>query len=129
MLRPGGRIAFYTIVVAPGLPVASRRRAAKAGPPQVSSPRDMGSLLGSAGFVGIEERDVTGEFRRVAQARRDANERHADGMRALQGEAEFAERQAERREQLKAIDAGLLRRCLLIAERSQARYSAGAFAG
>ncbi len=77
------------------------------------------ALLRSAGFVCVEETDVTDEYLRIARAWLAANETHAALVRQSAGEAEFAERQAERRLQIKAIEDGLLRRSLFVAEQTE----------
>ena len=65
VLRPGGRMAFYTIFVAPDLPAEARRRARQAGPSSVYSRAEQQALLCPAGFVGTPERDVTDGSMRV----------------------------------------------------------------
>ena len=112
-------MAFYTIYVTPGLPHAARRQALKAGPSSVYSRAEQQALLRSAGFVGVEETDVTDEYLRIARAWLEANEKHTALVRQSEGEAEFAERQAERRLQIKAIEDGLLRRSLFVAEQTE----------
>lgn len=120
LLRPGGRIAFYTIFIPPGLDEANYRRVVASNePPEVASSATQPALLRSAGFVDIDEVDVTGEFGRTARAWYEARERHASEMRELEGEAAFAEAQAGRRERLKFIEAGLLRRSLFTAVRGR----------
>jgi len=116
-LRPGGRIAFYTIFLAPGLSPAERHRAINAGPPSAFSSAEQTSLLRSAGFRRIEETDLTPEYLRVARAWYAARERHAAALIAATSEDEFRKGQAERREYIATIEAGLLRRALFVAER------------
>ncbi|MEX2247650.1 MAG: methyltransferase domain-containing protein [Dehalococcoidia bacterium] len=115
LLRPGGRMAFYTIFVAPGLSPAGRRRAVDAGPPAVASRLDQGDLLRAAGFTAMEEADVTAEYLRIARAYLEANLRHEAGMRGLEGDVRYEERQRDRRKGVAAIEAGLLRRSLFVA--------------
>ena len=112
-------MAFYTIYVTPGLSHAARRQALKAGPSSVYSRAEQQALLRSAGFVGVEEMDVTDEYLRIARAWLAANETHAALVRQSEGEAEFTVRQAERRLRIQAIENGLLRRSLFVAERPE----------
>ena len=119
LLRPAGRIAFYTIFIASGLSEAAYRRAARAGPSAVTSRRrEQGDLLRSAGFARVREIDVTGEFLRSTRAWYAARARYADQLSEAEGEALFSDRQRDYHLQARAIEAGLLRRALLVAERA-----------
>lgn len=117
LLRPGGRLGFYTIYIPPGLTDDAYRQAVQAGPDAVASRRDHLPLLRSAGFADISETDVTAEFLRVARTYLEARRRHADELRRSEGEAEFDRMQGERRDRIAAIEAGLIRRSLFIARR------------
>ena len=117
LLRPGGRIALTTIYVTPGLPPAVRRRAHRSGPRAVASRAGQSDLLASAGFVDVTEVDLTREFAVTGRAWMDQWELHVDELIELEGAAAFAERQRDRRVQLRAIEDGLLRRGLFAATR------------
>ena len=118
LLKPGGRIAFYTIFVPGGLTDAEYRRAARSGPRSVATRRQHQELLYVAGFVDIKEQDVTPEFLRTARGWVQARERYAADLRQSLGEPEFARKQSESRAQISAIEAGLLRRSLFTAKRA-----------
>ena len=119
LLRPAGRIAFYTIFIPPGLSQAEYRRAARAGPSAVTSHgRQQAELLRSAGFTGVRETDVTEAFLRTTRAWYEARARYAGQLSEAEGEASFRERQRDYRLQARAIEAGLLRRSLFVAERA-----------
>jgi hypothetical protein len=115
LLRPGGRIAYTTIFVAPDLSPAQRRRAQRSGPRAVASRSDQQQLLASAGFVDVQMIDLTAEFAATARAWLDASEANAGELAALDSPGAFEERQRERQVQLRAIDDGLLRRGLFSA--------------
>ena len=115
LLRRGGRIALTTIYVTPGLSAADRRRAHRSGPRAVASRAEQPRLLASAGFVDIDELDLTAEFARTGQAWIDEWDRNAADLRALEGAAAFEERQRDRRVQQRAVEDGLLRRGLFSA--------------
>jgi len=118
VLKPGGRIAFYTIFIPSGVSGVNRRRVlALSDPPEVASAAGYDQLLRSAGFGHILQTDATDEFLRTARAWRDARRRHALGLRRLEGEREFEQGQTNRQARLEAIEAGLLRRALLVARR------------
>jgi hypothetical protein len=117
LLRPGGRIAFTTIYVTPGLSATARRRAHRSGPRAVASRAEQPRLLASAGFVDIDEQDLTDEFAATGRAWIDEWDQHAHDLMTFEGPASFDERQRDRRVQLRAIDHGLLRRGLFSATR------------
>ena len=115
LLRPGGRIGFYTIVESPGLSAAARRRARAAGPRAVAMRSDHQRLLRAAGFDDILELDVTSAFAATAAAWLAETEPYAEELARLEAPGAFAQRQADRRSMLATIHAGLLRRALLLA--------------
>ncbi|HEU4759487.1 MAG TPA: hypothetical protein VFT91_05835 [Dehalococcoidia bacterium] len=118
VLRPGGRMAFYTIFIAEGLSERDYRRAARARGPGITSwRRQQSDLLRSAGFVEIEELDLTDEFLRVARAWLAARSRRAAELRQAEGAEEFEQRLRESRAGVRAIEAGLIRRALFVARR------------
>lgn len=118
VLRPGGCIAFYTIFIAEGLPEADYRRAARSGPLFVTSRRrGHRELLRAARFVEIAEIDLTVEFLRTARGWYEGRQRYATELAEAEGESSFRERQADSLAQLKALEAGLLRRSLFVARR------------
>ena len=111
-------MAFTTIFEAfeaPGLPATARRRARAAGPRAVAMRSDHRRLLGSAGFGDITETDVTPDFRITAAAWLAEAAAYAEERARLEAPGAFEQRQADRRGMLAAIDAGLLRRALLLA--------------
>jgi hypothetical protein len=111
-------MAFTTIYVTPGLPVAGRLRARRSGPRAVASRSEQARLLASAGFVDIEQLDLTAEFATTARAWITENESNAAELAKLEPPGAFEQRQRERRTQLAAIEDGLLRRGLFSARRS-----------
>ena len=115
LLRPGGRIAYTTIFVAPDLSPAQRRRAQRSGPRAVASRSDQRQQLASAGFVDIQTIDLTAEFAATARAWLEGWEANAEELSALEVAGAFEERQRERQVQQRAIDDGLLRRGLFSA--------------
>ncbi len=118
LLRPGGGTAFYTIFIPPGLSESAYRRALKLGPARAASrKREHEELLRSAGFVRISETDLTSEFLLITRQRLEARERHSADLRQSLGDSEFEEYQSDGRAQLEAIEAGLLRRSLFVAQR------------
>jgi hypothetical protein len=79
---------------------------------------DHRGLLGSTGFGDVTELDVTPEFRATAAAWLAEAAAHDDEVAQLEPPGAFQQRQADRRAMLAAIDAGLLRRALVLTRRA-----------
>jgi len=119
LLRPGGRIAYTTIFVTPGLDPVRRRRARRSGPRAVGSRSDQRQLLVSAGFTDIEVVDLTTDWAVTARGWLEGWTANQAELSALESPAAFTQRQKERQTQLCAIDDGLLRRGLFSATRAR----------
>lgn len=118
LLKPGGRLAFYTIFATPGLSEAEYRRARRSGPNHLSTRRiDHRDLIASAGLRLLAERDLTPQFLRTARAWYDGRRRYEAALRQSDGDAVFEERQQDAVAQIRAIEAGLLKRALFVATR------------
>jgi hypothetical protein len=109
-------MAFQTIHTAPNLGTRDRRRAHESGPWAVASRHQPFELMRHAGFVDVDVVDQTEEFRTTQAAWLDEWEQHRDALVALHGECDFVMRQDDRRNQLRATDAGLLRRSLVVGQ-------------
>lgn len=115
LLRPGGRLAYTTIHVAPALGPAAHRRAVRAGPAFVTSRRPYAELTAQAGFVDIAEHDVTDAYAQTQAAWFDATEARTQALSELTSPEAHALAQADRRRSAEAIADGLLRRSLIVA--------------
>jgi ubiquinone/menaquinone biosynthesis C-methylase UbiE len=122
-LRPGARTAFSVIFPSPGLSAARARQAIEAGPPHCGLRTSYPSLLRSAGFVEIEERDLTPEYLATAARRLEVTEQFADGLVWMLGHRDYDETHAERRITVAAVADGLLRRSLFVARRPRLRHA------
>jgi hypothetical protein len=69
--------AFTAIFPAAGLNAADARRAIEAGPPNCGLRTSYPSLLRSAGFVEIDERDLTADYLATASRKREVAEQFA----------------------------------------------------
>jgi cyclopropane fatty-acyl-phospholipid synthase-like methyltransferase len=116
-LRPGARTAFSVIFPSHGLPPAGARRAIEAGPPHCGLRTSYPSLLRSAGYVEIEERDLTPEYLETAARKLEVAEQFADDLVRMLGRHDYDEMQAERRAAVAAVTGGLLRRSMFVARR------------
>jgi hypothetical protein len=122
LLRPEGRLAFTTIYVASGLTAAARQRARRSGPRAVASRREHCDLLASAGFIDIDEIDLTAEFAVTARAWLTECEANAEQLSRLESARVCEQRQRERRAHLRAIEDGLIRRSMFSAARRPIRH-------
>ena len=96
----------------------------RSGPSAVTSRRrEHRELLDAAGFVQVSETDLTGAFLETTLAWYRARARRAVELSEAEGEAAFNERQNDSRVQAEAIEAGLLKRSLFVAERAGGRRS------
>ena len=111
-------MAFHIIFVASGLSERDRERAVAAGPPDVSASGSYRDLLAVAGFDAIDEIDLTGQYRRTAAAWFHESTRAAKQLEEIFGIEEFRRGQQEREDALAAIEGGLLRRSLFVAQAS-----------
>jgi|GEM_PF-4907074 len=115
----GGRMAFITIHPAGGLKPSDHRKALRYGPVAVATRRPMRSLLAAAGFSVIEEVDYTEEFLITLEGWIDQWELYRSELETIWGRDVVDERQQERRGMIRVTGAGLLRRTMFIADRSQ----------
>jgi len=121
VLKPGGRIAYYTIFVPPDLDAAEHRRAAKFWPSATTRGRRPSDMLGAAGFSEVEEQDVTSEFEATARAWVDGRRRYYEGLKEAVGEARLNDQIVDGEEMVRGPAEGLLRRSFLTAKRPAKR--------
>ncbi|MGI9223130.1 MAG: class I SAM-dependent methyltransferase [Woeseiaceae bacterium] len=113
-----GAISLFSVIWIPaGLSAEDYDRAIEAGPPFIDAPGDYGDLLASTGWRVTERSDVTPEYRQSLVTLIDALRSDADLLEAL-GEDKTNESIERRQEQVDSIDAGLLRREILLATAS-----------
>jgi hypothetical protein len=117
LLKPGGRLAFYTIYIPAGLPPDVYERAKQAGPRAAGTPEDHQSMLRSAGFGAVREIDATVQYLATLRALFASRQRHARALRREAGAEELDRRLKETRDAAAAIEAGLLHRSLFVAQR------------
>src|SRR3954451_24725625 len=115
LLRPGGRLAFTTIHLTPGLSPAQRRRGSVSGPPAVVGP-DGRDLLDRAGFDVVHTEDVTADFLAAPTAWRATRLRHRHRIRPPAPQA-YEDPIATNSTEIDAVEAGLLRPALYVASR------------
>ena len=115
LLRPGGRIAFFTIEVAPDLSPDDHRVAAAAGPPVAEGP-DISEQLRRAHFVDVISEDRSSEYLETARRWLDARLRQRDKIRPVDP-AVYDDRIRDGQTAVPLIEQGLLRRNLYVARK------------
>ncbi len=115
LLRPGGRLAFFTIELAPDLSPERRRIAVAAGPPLAAGP-DIAEQLRRAHFVDVIVEDRSEEYKVTARAWLESRLRYRDEIRPADP-AVYDDRIADGRASLPQIEQGLLRRSLYVARK------------
>lgn len=117
VLKPKGRIAFYTIFVSPGLSAADYGRIMKFWPSASAGSRSHSEMLESAGFIDVDEADVTKQYKATARGWLEGRRRRYDGLERAMGKAALAGKIDEGERTLESLKDGLLRRSLLTARR------------
>ena len=116
VLKPGGRIAFYTIYVSPDLSAADYGRIMKFWPSASAGSRSLSEML-EAGFIGVRDTDVTKQYQKTSRAWVEGRRRRYDKLAQAMGEETLKGKIEEGKAILASIKDGLLRRSLLTARR------------
>ena len=116
-------MVFTVISVASGLSSADHERAVESGPPFVESPAPYPTMLRQAGWEITDRVDLTAEYAETTRRLLREEERRAEKLGELYGEAEYAERLAGRRTSIRVLEDGLIRRELFAATTADAPES------
>lgn len=115
VIRHDGRMAFTVISIAPGLSPQQYKQAVANGPEFVESDADYPTLLEQAGWTIVACRDITLDYGASCRRQLQADIDRKDALVSLLGASEVAERQADWRSKIAAIEDGLLLRTLFVA--------------
>jgi SAM-dependent methyltransferase len=114
--REGAKTVFTVIALAPSLVESERHIAIDSGPQFVDAPDDYGVLLGQSGWCVQERMDLTAAFLQSMRTELEGMQARADALVPVFGVDELAERMNHRQATIAAVDAGLLRRELFVAQ-------------
>lgn len=89
VLRPGGRMVFTVISVAPGLPPRRRAKAVEFGPPYVEADCEYPEMLAKTGWRVTDSVDISVEFADSVRRFVEACMRNEEKLIALIGETDF----------------------------------------
>ena len=117
LLKPGGRLAFATIYIKPGVGEREYRRAARARGRGAASRHAVTDLLRAAGFVDVRETDVTAAFERTARALLETSRDLHDRLRREWGDDALNQSQDHWRKTLAVVEEGIVRRGIFSARR------------
>ena len=115
LLRPSGRLAFFTIEIAADLSPEQHRLAKAAGPPVAAGP-DIAEQLRRARLVDVIAEDRTADYLETARAWLAARVRHRDEIRPVDP-AGYDNRVADGTKAIPMIEQGLLKRFLYVARK------------
>ena len=114
--RGGAKMVFTVIAPAPSLAESERQIAIESGPPFVDAPNDYAVLLDQSGWCLQERTDLTAAFLQSMRTHLEGTRARADALTAVFGPDELTERVKRRQATIAAVDAGLLRRELFVAQ-------------
>ena len=105
-----GRMAFTIILTTPGLSGDDYAEAVAGGPPFVATDVEYPELVRRAGWEIDFTDDITQQYAETLAHMLREEEAHADELRPLVGEADYADRLIRRRNGIDVLSRGLLRR-------------------
>src|SRR5258706_421448 len=114
--RAGAKMVFTVIAPAPSLADSERQIAIASGPPFVDVAEDYAVLLDRSGWCLQERTHLTSAFLEAIHAHLACMHARADALAAVFGSDELAERMKRRQATIAAVEAGLLRQELFVAQ-------------
>jgi ubiquinone/menaquinone biosynthesis C-methylase UbiE len=113
--KEGARMMFYVIAPTPGLSGSGLEKAREVGPPFVEMPCDYGELLEKSGWGITQRDDLTKDYLHALQRLVTGLEASTETLENVLGSEEFTEQLRHRRDQVAAIECGLLEREMFLA--------------
>lgn len=114
VVRPGGKMVFTVISIAPALSKADHRHAVEFGPPFVDSESDYSTMLTRSSWRIVDRMDITDAYALTSMRYLEELEAHRSQLEELSGVEESAENVTRVRTKIDAIGRGLLRRELFV---------------
>lgn len=121
VVREGGRMVFSVISIAPDLSLTDYERAVDAGPPLVETALDYPTLLRQTGWTIADCVDLTDEYAQTHRRLLHEQEARSEKLSELYGASELSAWMVAKRATTDAIEAGLLRRELFVADADMGR--------
>ncbi len=115
VLRATGKMVFTVISIPSDLSPADYERAEKTDPPFVETEQAYPAMIREAGWEIVEKIDISDDFLGSTRRILREEEAHGDALTALHGEADYREKLVKRRNRIKSLEQGLLKRELFAA--------------
>ena len=115
-VRDDGRLAFTVIYVDPEIRESERAEAIAAGPPFVDTDMEYERMLAQTGWRITSQIDLTHAFVESVRRMVATQRQYASGLKAVMGTAEATDWLLRTQSKLPALERGLLRRTLFVAE-------------
>ncbi len=112
VLRPGGKMVFTVILIAPGLSPGDHAVAAAGGPPVIETAMGYPEMLDVAGWQITTRAELSAEYRSSLRRMIELEEAHEAELRELRGDAGFWDKLGRRQRALAAVEQGLIRRVM-----------------
>lgn len=116
VVNAGAPMLYYVIAPSPGLSATSLRRACEVGPPFVDTHVTYDELLNISGWLVKEKIDLTAEYQLALSRLADGLEARSDTLDDVLGHQELVDQVQHRRDQIAAIEDGLLEREMVLVE-------------
>lgn len=113
--KDGARMLFYVIAPVAGLSKPRLHKACEVGPPFVDVAGDYGELLEHTGWQIMAREDLTEDYLQAVQRLADGLEAGAGTLENVLGSQELTDQIKHRRDQVAAIESGLLNREIFLA--------------
>jgi ubiquinone/menaquinone biosynthesis C-methylase UbiE len=117
VLKAGGAMLFFVIAPADGLDHAGMQEALETGPPFVGVPDDYAAMLKDSGWNVLERKGLTDEYQQALQRLVSGLEKNESILSKVMGQEGFVDQLLRRKNQISAIERGLL-----VRERFLANY-------
>ena len=114
VLKPGGRIAFFTYFARCGTGSGGDDDPSAGG----SRSGEHQDMLQAAGFSDVVEIDMTEQFLSTAKAWYGWRRRYTAELIQTEGKASFSAKQSNYLDHVRSVEAGVRSRCLFLARRS-----------
>lgn len=116
VVTTGAKMLFFVIAPASDLTGADLQEACDIGPPFVGTPDNYENLLEASAWNMLQKTDLSAEYRNALQRLTDGLEAGREELQTVMGREVFTESLHHRRDQIKAINGGLLVREMYLAQ-------------
>jgi ubiquinone/menaquinone biosynthesis C-methylase UbiE len=110
VVSQGANMLFFVIAPAPGLNAKDMEDALETGPPFVGLDGDYSDLLEQSGWELLHRKDLTEEYLQALRRLVAGMEQETEVLREIMGNTEFDDHLLRRRQQIAAVERGLLER-------------------